>query len=140
MPPSSDYRYFVVTSDTLFVVERTGSPPRVQTIQFSTIEDIEQEKGGADYLADVSIQACSRRTRIAYGKEPLDAHGAQSSPQNLSPESQRRRSSFFASTRYNSSNLSPGEGRRELDGPVGPASSLESETASDMCLFCRPLQ
>ncbi|GAQ80298.1 hypothetical protein KFL_000500520 [Klebsormidium nitens] len=112
-----DYRYFVVTSDTLFVVERTGSPPRVQTIQFSAIEEIEQENGGADYLADVNIQACSRRTRIAYGKESTDM---QSSPQNLSPETQRRRSSFFASTRSNSSkDLGPREGRQELDSPVG---------------------
>lgn len=115
-------------------MERTGSPPRVQTIPFSTIEEIEQERGGADYLADVNIQACSRRTRIAYGKESTDT---QSSPQNLSPETQRRRSSFFASTRYNSSkDLGPREGRQELDSPEGQASpSLESETASRLRLL-----
>jgi hypothetical protein len=128
-----DYRYFVVASETLFVVERTGSPPRVQAIPFSIIEEIEQEKSGADYLADQNIQAHSRRTCIVYGREAPELQhqeeaqhlayrseqGAQSGPQKLSPNDQRRRSSFF-SGRYSSNSDSPTGGpRRGVESQAG---------------------
>jgi hypothetical protein len=115
------------------VVERTGSPPRVQAIPFSIIEEIEQDKSGADYLADQNIQAHSRRTCIAYGREaPNLQHqeelrhlayrseqGAQSGPQKVSPNNQRRRSSFF-SGRYSSNSDSPTGGpRRPMESQAG---------------------